>query len=34
VARFGETNTVVVAIMTVGEPTGIYKSVKLAVKKE
>ena len=33
VARYGETNTVVVMIMTTGEPTGIYKSVKLAVRK-
>ena len=33
VARYGEPNTVVVAIMTTGEPTGIYKSVKLAAKR-
>jgi len=33
VARYGEMNRVVVMIMTVGEPTGIYKSVKLAVRK-
>ncbi|MFH0964946.1 MAG: hypothetical protein V2A58_13180 [Planctomycetota bacterium] len=33
VARFGEKNLIVLGIVTTGSPGGVYKSVKLAVKK-
>ena len=32
-ARFGETNLITLSIVTTGEPAGVYKSVKLAVRK-